>query len=94
PAAGALFVAAGSQEIMLTRNAAGEIVAFSGRCPHAFAPLAEGRIEGGQVICAAHGARFDLATGRSQGGCPDLPAYSVRIAGRRVLVRPGIAPQA
>jgi nitrite reductase/ring-hydroxylating ferredoxin subunit len=89
PATGALFVAAGEAEIILTRDATGAIRAFSGRCPHAFARLAEGRVEGGQVICAAHGARFDLATGRALGNCPNLPAYPVKIEGRRVLVRPG-----
>ncbi|MBE3583150.1 MAG: non-heme iron oxygenase ferredoxin subunit [Limnochordaceae bacterium] len=34
-------------------------------CSHEEASLADGRLEGRQVVCPLHGARFDLATGRA-----------------------------
>ena len=33
-------------------------------CPHAGAALAAGMVEGGEVVCPAHGYRFDLKTGK------------------------------
>ncbi len=86
PDGGAFFVELGGREILLTRS--GEKVnAFSGRCTHAFASLSGGRIEGGEIVCSQHGARFDLLTGKARfGGCPDLPRYAVKVSGGRVFV--------
>ena len=57
-------------------------------CTHDDGPLAEGELDGCQVICPRHGARFDIRTGEAL----TLPAYRpvesfpVRIdAGRVVL---------
>jgi len=38
------------------------------RCAHRLAPLSEGRVEGGQLMCSYHGWRFD-----SQGSCTKIP---------------------
>jgi len=37
--------------------------AIESTCPHMGGPLGEGRLEGCQVICPWHGARFDVTTG-------------------------------
>lgn len=44
----------------------GEWVAFSSRCPHAGALLANGWCEEGFVICPLHRQGFDLKTGRGK----------------------------
>lgn len=81
------FVEAGGQDVLLYRTDE-RIVAMSGMCTHAFSSLREARVEGDQIVCARHGARFDLATGRSLSTmCRDLPRYEVRREGVRVLVR-------
>lgn len=36
---------------------------FDDTCPHAQAPLSDGWLEDGCVICPWHGAQFDLQTG-------------------------------
>ena len=41
-----------------------EVVALSGRCPHASGPLGLGWIEEGEVVCPLHRWRFRLADGR------------------------------
>lgn len=88
----AFFTSAKGREVMLTKSG-DRIVAFAGNCTHAFAPLKDGRVENGQVVCALHGARFDLATGKAQSRtCPNLPALAVKIEGRRVLVKPTPGP--
>lgn len=40
-------------------------------CTHDYGPLAEGEVEGCQVICPRHGARFDIKTGKAL----TLPAF-------------------
>ena len=65
-------------------------VAVADACPHMGASLADGRVEGGAVVCAWHGWRYDTATGR--GLPPSRPwacvrVHEVRVEGDRVLVR-------
>ncbi|MCE0506185.1 MULTISPECIES: Rieske (2Fe-2S) protein [unclassified Roseivivax] len=88
PKSGVFFTTIGSQEVMLARDAAGEIVAFSGFCTHSLGKLEGGAVEDGEITCPHHGARFDIRTGRAKTPCPNLPRFDVKIEGRRVLVRP------
>lgn len=46
----------------------GKYVAFSLKCPHAKAPLYQGWIAEGYVVCAYHRQRFDLQTGKGEVG--------------------------
>ena len=43
----------------LYRDASGTVHALFDRCPHRFAPLSAGWIEGDAVVCAYHGLAFD-----------------------------------
>ena len=88
PAKGVHFTSIGSRDVMLSRDKAGNIVAFSGFCTHSMGKLEGGPVEGDQITCPHHGARFDIRTGRALTPCPNLPKYDVKIEGRRVLVRP------
>ena len=62
-------------------NLEGRIYAIGNRCSHANGPLAEGKVEGGCVTCPYHGSRFDLASGRPQGGpaVKPVPTYQVKV---------------
>lgn len=54
----------GDREILVGR--VGErYFAVASRCPHAAWPLADEPVEGLQIVCTLHGARFDL-----RDGCP------------------------
>lgn len=56
-------VAPGGQKVLLARLNDGWY-AVHGRCTHVFAPLARGKlVEGCEVQCPLHRARFDLRTG-------------------------------
>ena len=57
-------------------------------CTHDGGPLAEGEIEGGEVICPRHGARFDIKTGavRSMPAITPVEAYPVRVEGDDLFV--------
>lgn len=69
-------------------NADGRIYAFRDNCTHRDFPLSAGTIEDGEVECAWHGAKFDMATGRAT----RLPAikpvqtYEVRVENGEILI--------
>lgn len=46
------------EPVLLYRDEAGCIHALFDRCPHRFAPLSVGRVEGDAVICGYHGLAF------------------------------------
>jgi nitrite reductase/ring-hydroxylating ferredoxin subunit len=48
--------------IVLT-NVDGVICALQDRCSHEEYPLSDGELDGGDLVCAYHGARFDACTG-------------------------------
>lgn len=41
-----------------------KIFTYQGNCPHQFAPLEDGKIQNGQLVCQMHGWRFDCLTGQ------------------------------
>jgi vanillate O-demethylase monooxygenase subunit len=45
--------------VVMYRKSDGSIAALHDRCPHRFAPLSMGRLQGDDVVCAYHGLRFD-----------------------------------
>lgn len=42
----------------------GEYFATSDECSHDGGPIGDGKIEGFEIICPRHGARFDIRTGK------------------------------
>ncbi len=46
-------------------NIAGDVYAIEDRCTHDEGPLGEGEIEGYEIICPRHGARFDVRDGQA-----------------------------
>jgi 3-phenylpropionate/trans-cinnamate dioxygenase ferredoxin subunit len=62
-------VAAGMQPLVLA-NVDGTVYALEDRCSHQDFPLSDGELDGGDVLCIHHGARFDPCTGKNRG----LPA--------------------
>ena len=69
-------------------NKHGSFYALDDTCPHAGASLAEGDLEGGNVICQWHYAEFSLETGVV--GCPPASAgvqcYKVVVEGEDLKV--------
>ena len=67
---------------------ADEIFAIADVCSHDDGPLAEGEIEGHEVICPRHGAHFDLRSGKAMSlpAVVDIPAYPIRLDGEDIFV--------
>jgi 3-phenylpropionate/trans-cinnamate dioxygenase ferredoxin subunit len=66
-----LFIEVDGQPIVLL-NVAGKIFAIADLCTHDDGPLGEGEVDGHEIICPRHGARFDL----NEGKAVRLPAVS------------------
>lgn len=58
-------------DMIAVYNVAGRYYAIEDRCTHDGGELASGEIEGCQVICPRHGARFNIKTGEAL----TAPAY-------------------
>ena len=69
-------------------NIAGRLFAIGDVCSHDDGPLGDGEVEGEEVICPRHGARFDVMTGKalSLPAVVDIPAYPVRVVEGQIEV--------
>lgn len=71
-------------------NLEGTIYAIEDVCTHDGGPLVDGQVlEGCQVMCPRHGARFDIRTGEAL-SFPAFEAtntYEVRIDGDNILIK-------
>lgn len=69
-------------------NANHNFVAMRNVCPHKGAPLSEGLIENGKLVCAWHGWEFKLSDGtciNRPGACVQL--FELAIQGEDVFVK-------
>ncbi len=59
----------------------GDVAAFGEFCPHLAAPMSDGWVDRGRLVCPWHGSRFDICSGavlRGPSAAP-LPRYQTRI---------------
>lgn len=66
----------------------GKFSALEDCCTHDGGELADGELDGLQIICPRHGARFDIRTGEAltMPATTDTPSFDVRIEGGEVFV--------
>ena len=69
--------------VVLYRTEDGTAVALDDRCPHRWAPLSEGHVDGDQIVCPYHGMRFG-----TDGGCRVVPTQTKVPAGSDVASYP------
>jgi len=69
-------------------NVGGAYFAIGDECSHDDGPVGEGELEGFEIECPRHGARFDLRTGKvlCTPAVVDIPAYPVRVVGDEIQV--------
>jgi NADPH-dependent 2,4-dienoyl-CoA reductase/sulfur reductase-like enzyme/nitrite reductase/ring-hydroxylating ferredoxin subunit len=80
-------------EKLLIARVDGECHAVGATCPHAGAPLGEGVLHDGVVVCPWHKAAFRLRTGEhvEPPAVDDLPRYPLRLVDGRLRVDLGAA---
>jgi 3-phenylpropionate/trans-cinnamate dioxygenase ferredoxin component len=69
-------------------NISGGLYAIGDVCTHDNGPLGEGEVDGIEVVCPRHGARFDIRNGKATGlpAIIDIPAYPVRVTDGQVEI--------
>ncbi len=82
-----LFLEIGDASIVVF-NIAGGYFAIGDVCTHDDGPVGDGEVDGFQVICPRHGARFDVRTGQAVGlpAVIDIPAYPVRVTDGKIEI--------
>jgi 3-phenylpropionate/trans-cinnamate dioxygenase ferredoxin subunit len=83
-----LTVKVGEREIGLY-SLNGRYYALEDVCPHAYALLSQGFIDGDEVECPLHGAKFHIPTGKctKEPADRDLACYAVKHEGERLYVK-------
>jgi ferredoxin-thioredoxin reductase catalytic chain len=76
----------GARDIALAK-VAGAHYALSNVCRHAFAPLADGYLDGHILMCPWHGWRYDVRDGTTDHPDADVRTYPVTERGGEVFVR-------
>ena len=82
-----IFVEIGENYLVIF-NISGRYYAIEDLCSHDDGPLGDGEVEGCEVACPRHGARFDLRTGKAltYPAVEDIPAYPIQIVDGKIQV--------
>lgn len=75
-----LFIEIDDEPVVIF-NIAGDFYAIADRCTHDDGPLGEGDLEGFEIACPRHGARFDVRDGSvlSMPAFEDTPSFPIRV---------------
>lgn len=81
-------VAVNGRSICIACTEAGDVYAIDDICSHEQESLSAGTLVGTQVLCAAHGSRFDVRTGQVIEWPAERPvdAFPIVIEGDDVLI--------
>jgi naphthalene 1,2-dioxygenase system ferredoxin subunit len=85
-----LGVEIGGRSIALY-DCGGAVYATDNICTHAYARLSDGWLDGEEIECPLHAARFDIKTGKvtAPPATEDLATFPTRIVGDEIQVRLG-----
>lgn len=75
-------------QIVLFLNSDGTVSALENRCSHADIELSGGVFEYGEIECPAHGARFDVKTGKNlcMPAVTSVKSFSTRVEDDRIMI--------
>ena len=82
-----IFIEVDNKQIVIF-NIAGQYYAIGDVCTHDNGPLGDGELDGCQVICPRHGARFDVRTGKAVRlpAVKPTPAYPVKVTDDAIMI--------
>jgi 3-phenylpropionate/trans-cinnamate dioxygenase ferredoxin subunit len=85
---GCYEIAETDEHVVAVFNIGGEFYAIEDVCTHDGEELTGGPVDGDQIVCPRHGARFCLRTGKAltPPAYEDLPTYPVRVRDGRIEV--------
>ena len=76
-------------EKILLCNIEGEFFAVADECTHDSAPISDGRLDGDQIICPRHGARFCIRDGavKAPPAVAALETYELKIDNEEIFIK-------
>ncbi|QQD19955.1 Rieske 2Fe-2S domain-containing protein [Spongiibacter nanhainus] len=77
------------KDLLVVKDASGEVYAIENYCPHAIQKLADGEVIGSMIKCKKHGAVFSLVDGRCIGNerIGNLNKYSVSEVDGAIIIK-------
>ncbi len=77
-----IFIDLNDEEVVIFR-VSDKFYAIADRCSHDDGPLGDGELDGCEVVCPRHGARFDIRNGKvkSMPAVEDIKWYPTRVVG-------------
>lgn len=87
PNGGRIFLEIGSLPVVLM-NIGGNFYAIADVCTHDNGPLGDGELDGFEIVCPRHGARFDVRTGAAtkMPAVEPVPFYPIRIVDEMIEI--------
>ena len=69
-------------------NLAGKLFAVGDVCTHDNGPVGDGELDGYELICPRHGARFDIRSGKATKApaFTDIPSFPVKVEDGKVYI--------
>ena len=91
PNGGRIYVEFGGM-IIVVFNIAGNYYATGDVCSHDNGPIGDGELDGYQLVCPRHGARFDVRNGKALTlpAVEDIPYFPTRVMDGQVEI--GVQP--
>ncbi len=82
-----LFIEVGIRTIVIF-NHGGKFYAIADVCSHDQGPVGDGEIDGYEIICPRHGARFDIRNGKVTRlpAVEDIEAYPIQVVDGEVRI--------
>lgn len=82
-----LYLEIDSKPIVII-NLAGKLFAVGDVCTHDNGPAGDGELDGYELICPRHGARFDIRSGKATRApaFTDIPSFPVRVEDGKVFI--------
>ncbi len=79
-----------AEETVIIFNVGGKYYCIADLCTHDEGPLEDGILEGFEVECPRHGARFDIRSGKATcfPATEPVPTFQVEVRGDHVYVAP------
>ena len=76
------------EESVIVFNVEGQFYCVADLCSHDNGPLEDGELEGYEVECPRHGARFDVRTGKALclPATSSIPSYKVKVEGDDIYI--------
>jgi len=77
------------ERLVVVIHAAGQFYAIDDVCTHDGGPLGEGELDGFEISCPRHGAKFDVRDGRAltMPATQATASHEVKLAGDEILVK-------